>query len=173
MKLTNTAFRWLMLSVASATVLAACGGSPPAAESPLASPTMEAQPTDTATPPMVAQPTDTATPPTPTTEIQADQATTRPAVPVPTASAAGPRAEMMAATARADLALRLGVPEEEIAVKSVEAVEWSDTSLGCPQPGMMYAQVITPGHQILLQARGEMYDYRSAGGRLLVLCEQD
>jgi hypothetical protein len=79
----------------------------------------------------------------------------------------------MVAAAKADLAARLGLSEADITVQSVEPVEWPDTSLGCPQPGMMYAQVITPGYQVLLQATGEVYDYRTTAGRLLVLCEQD
>lgn len=31
------------------------------------------------------------------------------------------------------------------AVLPFDPVEWSDTSLGCPMPGLVYAQVITPG----------------------------
>ncbi len=55
------------------------------------------------------------------------------------------KAEQAIRLAREDLARRLGLAPEAIRLVSVEAVEWSDASLGCPQPGMMYAQVITPG----------------------------
>ena len=34
------------------------------------------------------------------------------------------------AKAKQDLAARLGIPESEIAVKSVQETEWPDTSLG-------------------------------------------
>lgn len=72
--------------------------------------------------------------------------------------------------ARQDLSQRLGIGIEEIEVQSVEAVEWSDTSLGCPQPGMMYAQVITPGYRILLRAGGQTYEYHSDRQRA-ILCQ--
>jgi hypothetical protein len=74
--------------------------------------------------------------------------------------------------AREDLAQKLGLAPEAIRLVSVEAVEWRDTSLGCPQPGMMYAQVITPGFQVMLEAGGKGYDYHTDTGRFVVLCEK-
>jgi hypothetical protein len=62
-----------------------------------------------------------------------------------------------------DLSKRTGVPKSDIKVVSVEAVQWSDTSLGCPQPDRMYAQVVTPGYRIVLEAGGQTYEYHSAG----------
>ena len=47
-----------------------------------------------------------------------------------------------------DLSKRTGLPKSDIKVVSVEAVQWPDTSLGCPQPDMMYAEVVTPGYRI-------------------------
>lgn len=79
--------------------------------------------------------------------------------------------DQLVAAARADLAGRLGVAEDEIEVASVERVEWRDGSLGCPQPGMMYPQVITPGYRIVLSAGGQEYDYR-ASLKGVFLCEQ-
>jgi hypothetical protein len=73
--------------------------------------------------------------------------------------------------AREDLAGRLGLAAGDIRLVSVEAVEWSDTSLGCPQPGMMYAQVITPGFRVMFQAQGRTYEYHTDTGQLVVLCE--
>ncbi|MGC8874503.1 MAG: hypothetical protein ACP5SI_08680 [Chloroflexia bacterium] len=70
----------------------------------------------------------------------------------------------------ADLAARLGVPGNEIAVLKVQEVDWPDSSLGCPQPGYAYLQVITPGYQILLQAQGQTYDYHTDRGQTFVLC---
>jgi hypothetical protein len=74
--------------------------------------------------------------------------------------------------AQEDLARKLGLASEAIRVVSVEAVEWRDTSLGCPQPGMMYAQVITPGYRVVLQAGGQRYDYHTDTGRFVVLYEK-
>jgi hypothetical protein len=69
-----------------------------------------------------------------------------------------------------DLSKRTGIPRSDIKVVSVEAVEWPDASVGCPQPGMMYAQVITPGYRIVLEAGGKTYEYHS-GGTGVVLCQ--
>ena len=93
-------------------------------------------------------------------------------VPTPAATEVEPpaKAEQAIRLAREDLARRLGLAPEAIRLVSVEAVEWSDTSLGCPQPGMMYAQVITPGFRVVLEAGGETYEYHTDAGRFVVLC---
>lgn len=70
-----------------------------------------------------------------------------------------------------DLAARLGVAAGAIQVAAVQEVEWRDSSLGCPEPGKAYAQVITPGYQITLAYGGQRYDYRSDRGRYVVLCQ--
>lgn len=75
--------------------------------------------------------------------------------------------------ARQDLAERLGLPINEIAIVSTEAVEWPDASLGCPKPGMMYAQVITPGYRIILEAGGKRYEYHSDRGKRVILCTEE
>lgn len=48
---------------------------------------------------------------------------------------------------------------------------YPDTSLGCPQPGRAYAQVVTPGYKFLLTFGGIVYDYRvSVDGQNVILC---
>jgi cation transport ATPase len=37
----------------------------------------------------------------------------------------------------------MGSNVDNIVLVSAQAMQWSDSSLGCPQPGMVYAQVIT------------------------------
>lgn len=81
-------------------------------------------------------------------------------------------AEPVVERAREDLADRKGVGKEQITVVEVKAVNWPDTSLGCPQPGMMYAQVITPGYRILLSYEGQIYEYHSDQGDRVVCCGQ-
>ncbi len=63
----------------------------------------------------------------------------------------------------ADLAERLDVGPDEIAVQSVEATEFPDASLGVPEPGKVYAQVITPGYVIRLVVNGAVYEYHGSG----------
>lgn len=71
-----------------------------------------------------------------------------------------------------DLSRRLGVTRDQIQVRVVEKAEWRDSSLGCPEPGKAYAQVITPGYRIVLEAQGKTYEYHSDEGRRVVLCEK-
>lgn len=71
------------------------------------------------------------------------------------------------------LAARLDSDVSEITVASAEAVEWSDSSLGCPAPGYAYAQVITPGYQITLESSGEQYTYHTDLNGNFVLCGED
>ncbi len=72
----------------------------------------------------------------------------------------------------ADASTRTGVPKSTIELLSVEPETFSDTSLGCPEPGKMYAQVMTPGFVVLLDADGVQLDYRvDERSELFVLCE--
>jgi hypothetical protein len=93
------------------------------------------------------------------------------AVPAGMGVAIPPAAEAAVAAAKANLADSLSVAGEEILVTSIEAVEWSDSSLGCPRPGMMYLQVITPGFRVILQAQGQAYEYHTDQRRNAVPCD--
>lgn len=80
--------------------------------------------------------------------------------------------ETLIARAKEDLVQRLGLSTvADVRLVSVEARDWPDTSLGCPQEGFMYAQVITPGFRIILEAGGERYEYHSDMNDAVVLCE--
>lgn len=61
-----------------------------------------------------------------------------------------------------DAAGRAGLQERDVELVSIAEEEFSDTSLGCPEEGQMYAQVITPGFRVLVSALGVEYDYRVA-----------
>jgi len=73
--------------------------------------------------------------------------------------------------AKADLSTRIGTGTGDITLLSAQAVQWRDSSLGCPQPGMNYLMVITPGYLIKLAAGGEIYEYH-AGTSRVVYCDQ-
>jgi hypothetical protein len=79
--------------------------------------------------------------------------------------------EAVVAKARADLAGRLDVNPGEIELVSAEAVSWRDASVGCPQPGMAYAQVVTSGTRIVLASGAEHYEYHSDNRLDPFLCE--
>ena len=72
----------------------------------------------------------------------------------------------------ADLARRLDLAPEAISVVSASAVTWPDRSIGCPKPGVNYAQVTVDGAQVMLGAAGKSYDYHSGGDGQPVLCEK-
>lgn len=72
--------------------------------------------------------------------------------------------------AREDLARRLSVVKDKIAVTQVTPVNWNDASLGCPQSGMFYAAVITPGFRIILSYQGQEYRYHSDDRSTVIRC---
>jgi uncharacterized protein involved in exopolysaccharide biosynthesis len=63
--------------------------------------------------------------------------------------------------AKADLAERLDVSENEIKEVSVSDRDFPDMSLGAHVEDEMAAQMISTGWQINLEANGENYEYRA------------
>jgi hypothetical protein len=93
-----------------------------------------------------------------------------------TASAPTPAAgniQALVDQAKSDLAQRLSLPTNEIDLVEVTEVEWSDASLDCPQPGISYLQVITPGYRILLNVNDQAYEYHSNRDAYVVYCENN
>lgn len=73
--------------------------------------------------------------------------------------------------AQNDLASRLSITTAEITIIDIQLKTWSDSSMGCPQPGMEYLQVLQDGLLIQLQVDNKIYDYHSGGRRAPFLCE--
>lgn len=67
--------------------------------------------------------------------------------------------------ATADLAERLAVDPSTITAVSGVLVVWPNAALGCPQPGMQYAQVAVDGSVIELRANDRVYRYHTGGDR--------
>ena len=108
--------------------------------------------------------------PTPTFTPQAEEKTD-PVDPTPAVIIGGEKEDMIA-KCKADLASRLGISQDQISVVSAVAVTWNNSSLGCPEKGMMYTQVLTPGYRIILEADGTQYDYRTGNSGNILLCEK-
>ncbi len=70
-----------------------------------------------------------------------------------------------------DLAKRLGVETAGLEPIRAESVNWNDGSLGCPSPGQVYTQVITPGYHVVFEIEGTYYDYRAKRNGFFMLCE--
>ncbi|HEY52947.1 MAG TPA: hypothetical protein G4N94_05785 [Caldilineae bacterium] len=103
-----------------------------------------------------------APPPPPTVVMpETEIATSVPASKAPTAAAQA--VQQVAADA-------LNVDPESVTVLKMEEVDWPDASLGCPQPGMMYAQVITPGYKATVEVDGKTYDVHMNANGKGVIC---
>jgi len=61
----------------------------------------------------------------------------------------------------ADMAENLNVQPEQVTVVALEEVTWPDASLGLPEPGKMYAQVLVPGYRVTLEAVGRRFEYHT------------
>ena len=79
------------------------------------------------------------------------------------------KAQPLVDRAKADLAKRLGITVDKITVQSVEATEFSDTSLGVREPGKVYAQVITPGYIIKLAVEDKVYEYHASAKNIVLV----
>jgi hypothetical protein len=80
------------------------------------------------------------------------------------------RLESVKEAALIDAAKRTGMSRNQLEVLSAEAVTWSDGSLGCPMPGMVYTQALVPGFRVRIRAGGKELDYHAGRTGAPVLC---
>jgi hypothetical protein len=94
-----------------------------------------------------------------------------PELPLTTTVHIEPGLQPLIEIAIADLANRLSIERASIEVTSAQSVVWPDRSLGCPQPGMVYPQVLAEGFYIELRVKDQAYAYHGGEGRGPFLCE--
>jgi hypothetical protein len=83
---------------------------------------------------------------------------------------APPNAAFMA---MALLVSSLGAPASEFSVASFEETSWTDAGLGCPEPGVFYAQLFTPGWKIVLARGAEYFQFHTdRQGNNIVNCTE-
>jgi hypothetical protein len=111
----------------------------------------------------------TANPITPSEIITKEVSPMEKATPASTPSDSG--LQKFVNQAKQDLAQHLDISPDKIEVVEVKAVVWRDSSLGCPQPGMAYLQVLQDGLLIRLKVGDKIYNYHSGGNRPPFLCE--
>src|SRR5215211_2656638 len=109
----------------------------------------------------------TETPAIPNSPTEGEATQMTPSLPTP----ADPGLQSLIEKAKEDLAQRLSITPAQINLIEMMEVEWSDSGLGCPQPGMDYLQVITPGYLILLETNAQTYEYHSNRDTYFVYCE--
>jgi hypothetical protein len=85
--------------------------------------------------------------------------------------AASETPESMIEEARAALAQHLLVGVDRIAVVEAKPVMWSDGSMGCARPGVVYPQGQVEGHLIILGMDGGFAHYHQGGDDPPFLCQ--
>ena len=63
------------------------------------------------------------------------------------------------------------VDQETITVLSSAEVTWSSGALGCPEPGMMYTTVLSPGYRVVIDQGGQQYEYHAGRDGNFFLCK--
>lgn len=64
-----------------------------------------------------------------------------------------------------------GINPGDVGLIAYTQEEWNDTALGCPQPGGVYAQVMTPGYSVQLLVAGHEVEYHTDMDATVVHCE--
>lgn len=138
--------------------------SPISSEMPKSAPTDEHPPISEPTASEQAQASPVAPGTMPTKEILMPPTTAKP-------GAAASVPQDLLALMVADAARKAGVDPSEVEVMSAQVVTWSDGSLGCPKPGVMYTQALVPGYQVILRAGASQYTYHAAQSGSFVECK--
>ncbi|HTU67118.1 MAG TPA: hypothetical protein VMF52_14315 [Steroidobacteraceae bacterium] len=86
----------------------------------------------------------------------------------PVGAAAVPRAVRRAVVA--DAARRFKVAESAVVLTRLEQVTWSDGSLGCPEPGVMYTQNLVPGYLLVAKTPEGELAYHTDSRERAVTC---
>lgn len=170
---------WLAAAAISmAWLMIGCGG-PPAAGGDDGTTGSPARPTEAATQRPAAVATGIRSPAaTPGTLASP---TRPPSAPVAATTAAQPAAppsrgdqeEKAVTAARIAVARETRLRARTLRVASVRAEEWPDAGLGCPEPGMAYAEVLTPGHRVVLEAGGNRYEVHTSDAGAAVVCDEE
>ncbi|MDO5740602.1 MAG: hypothetical protein Q4P07_10685 [Ornithinimicrobium sp.] len=151
-------------------LLSACGPSTPEAPGSASTGTTTSSPTPTATQTETPVRPSDLTPITPKpTQLPINPTFGPGALPTgPVPQSVKDRSDVV--TAIADQAKRAGVEVSQVTVAGYADVTWSDGSLGCPKPGMMYTQALVPGSQLILQVGDRLSSYHAAQGKPYSYC---
>jgi len=79
--------------------------------------------------------------------------------------------ESLIMLAKFDLTLKTGVDIENIVTKSIKETLFDDASLGVPEACVTYEAIVTPGYIIMLEADGDLYEYRASGAKVVQVPE--
>ena len=177
-----TVRRLFMLSLLLAFAMA-CGGSATVSPSATAPSAPDATPLPTSASTLAPA---TSSGQIPTPSLQPTDASIPAGAPASTVAPLGPAGSLILSAAEAqrlihpgikaavdDLTRQLGQELDGVGIIKAAQATWSDASLGCPQPGFFYAQVLTPGIWLVLSYQGREFDYRVAGSTALPCSEPE
>ena len=87
-------------------------------------------------------------------------------------STSSAEAQSILSRAKTKLAQNRGASEDLFDLVHFSAQTWNDTSLGVPQAGGVYAQVLTPGYKIIFQSPIARYEiHTDATGTSMVVVD--
>ena len=155
-------------------VLGACGQAAPQASQPTAAPAGgTTPPTPTIAP--TTPPAPTAAPTIPSAPPTSAPPPATPGEPTPGGDGTSVRPpDALVTAAQQRLAQHLGVSADALMLQSANHQEWPDGAIGCPKPGQLYPQVITPGFLLIFSNQSQSQTYEIHTGRSaqqMVLCE--
>lgn len=64
----------------------------------------------------------------------------------------------------------VSIAASDITLGKIESREWPDAGLGCPEDGMVYAQMLTSGHIIVLEVGDNKYEFHTDNRNAVILC---
>ena len=70
--------------------------------------------------------------------------------------------------AKAALARERGVAVEEVQLVDATSTQWRDSSLGCPERGVVYTPALVPGFNLILTAGSSRYSVHVGAGRAVI-----
>jgi hypothetical protein len=83
-----------------------------------------------------------------------------------------PESAAVVDAALVDGASHLNVRRDTLRVDRVESRDWPDASLGCPQPGLLYSQVVTPGYLVVIASDSHQLEYHTDSRSRVILCSE-
>lgn len=101
---------------------------------------------------------------------QANRGQPTPTLAVPTSTMSTQEQQIVQAS-KEILSQKLTVALDSIEVITIEAINWPDASLGAPEEGQLYAQVITPGYKLKILAISVEYEIHAdaQGSQVVIL----
>ena len=72
----------------------------------------------------------------------------------------------------AGISRALNAQPGQFTIDRFDPVQWSDSSLGCQEPGKVYGQVITPGYRIEVTINNQKKQVHSDVAGRAVVCER-